>query len=72
MQVSQVVQHTEMDGGGIVSDELRAALEQLKAAIREQGPAPAYHRAVMARQRAEWPTFWNAIDQVFRAMRRGT
>lgn len=37
-------------------------LEQLRRAIQDEGPQPEFHRAVMRRHRAEWPTLWRAID----------
>lgn len=49
--------------------ELNEALDQLEVAILDEGPAPRFHREVMARQRAEWPTLWAAIDRVRAAER---
>lgn len=46
----------------------RAALEVLWA-IDNPGPRPDYHRAVMERHRAEWPTLWRALDNLSESMR---
>lgn len=50
-------------------DDLRAALDSLRAAVTDEGPVPAYHRDIMRRHRREWPSLWHAIDAVLRADR---
>lgn len=45
----------------------QAALE-LRRAVVLPGPQPQWHRSVIARHRAEWPTLWRAIDQVLAAL----
>ncbi|VDR40183.1 Uncharacterised protein [Tsukamurella paurometabola] len=47
-----------------MSDELRDAARALDDAITREGVEPAYHRAQVARLRAEWPTLWVAIERV--------
>ena len=42
------------------------AIAAILRAINDPGPNPAYHREVMARHRAEWPTLWEAIDRLRR------
>ena len=48
--------------------ELRAALRDLQVAVQDEGPAPRYHRDILARHRHEWPTLWHAIDRILAAM----
>ena len=45
-------------------ERLRAVLEQLRKAIANKGPSPTHHQAVMKRHRQEWPTLWQAIDNL--------
>ena len=40
--------------------EAETAALLVHAAIGDEGKAPGYHRAVMWKQRKEWPSFWNA------------
>jgi hypothetical protein len=49
-----------------VSKSTDNALEQLRRAIRDEGPSPRLHRKVMARHRREWPTLWAAIDRLLK------
>lgn len=44
--------------------ELRDAVAQVMRAIRVEGRSPTWHRRVMARHRAEWPTLWRALDRL--------
>lgn len=53
---------------GPVTDE-SVAVDAIIRAIDESGPNPAYHRKVMARHRAEWPTLWAALDQLHESYR---
>ena len=46
----------------------RAAWAVVRA-IKQEGPQPRYHREVMARHRNEWPTLWEALDELMRAYR---
>lgn len=39
------------------------AVQAVISAIRDPGSHPDWHREVMARHRAEWPTLWRALDQ---------
>lgn len=41
-------------------------LEQLRAAVENPGPNPAYHYRMMDQHRKEWPTLWNAIDKLLK------
>ena len=43
------------------------AIDQLRRAVKNEGPMPEYHRRMMAKHRSEWPTLWAAIDAVLRA-----
>lgn len=51
-------------GHQTASRRRKLKLEQLRAAIRDEGPAPELHRAVMARHRREWPVLWEALDDL--------
>ena len=48
-----------------------AALEAVRRAITDAGSHPGYHRSVMRRHRAEWPSLWHALDKLL-ADRPGT
>lgn len=37
-------------------------IEAVRQAIENPGPFPEHHRRTMARQRADWPTLWKALD----------
>lgn len=58
-------------GRRMAGDEsLRAAVERVVRAIEDEGPVPAWHRGIMRKQRAQWPTLWRELDRlraVFRA-----
>ena len=43
---------------------MSGAVDQLRAAIADAGPAPAVHWATFRKHREEWPTLWAAIDAV--------
>ncbi|OYN81754.1 hypothetical protein [Mycolicibacterium sphagni] len=47
--------------------DLKAALEQLEAAITDQGPQPDYHRRVMSDVQSSWPTLWQATQNIRKA-----
>jgi hypothetical protein len=53
-----------------MTDDVKAAIEELRSAIEDEGRAPEYHRAMMVRHRTEWPTFWRAIDRLLEAQKR--
>lgn len=40
------------------------ALNDVRRAVRDQGPVPAHHRAVLRRHREEWPALWRALDRL--------
>jgi hypothetical protein len=44
--------------------ELVAAAKQIRAAVEDPGPHPEFHRRVLRKHRAEWPTLWEAIDRL--------
>jgi hypothetical protein len=44
--------------------EFESAAWDVVAAIKISGKAPAYHRSVMERHRAQWPALWRALDQL--------
>lgn len=37
-------------------------IDAVRTAIRDEGPRPKWHRAMMERHRREWPTLWAALD----------
>lgn len=39
-------------------------MDAIRNAVLDEGPNPAYHRAMLARHRREWPTLWQAIDAI--------
>lgn len=50
----------------------REALEaawRVVAAVELAGPHPEYHATVVARHRQEWPTLWQAIDELIGAVK---
>ncbi len=59
-----------MDEAADEIERLRAAIGTVIAAIDKKGPHPGYHDALTAQHRAEWPTLWQAIDNL-REARRG-
>lgn len=46
---------------------LRVRVDQVAYAIATEGPVPSYHRETLRRHRAEWPTLWEAIDDLLAA-----
>lgn len=40
------------------------SIAELVKAIRDRGAVPQFHNHVMRKHRAEWPTLWNAIDNI--------
>ena len=48
-------------------DGITKEVESVVRAIRDEGPVPGYHREVMVRHRREWPTLWNALDDLLDA-----
>lgn len=48
--------------------QLRAAAEKVRRAIRVKGPQPRLHDEMMARHRKEWPTLWKALDDLLRQL----
>jgi hypothetical protein len=44
--------------------EIQEALEELRAAIENEGPHPLWHQQTMQRHRQEWPILWRAIDRL--------
>ena len=47
-----------------MNDELKEALQQLRQAVKDEGPKPRFHREVEMRHRRQWPTLWSAIDRL--------
>ncbi len=45
----------------------REAIEAVRRAILVAGPHPRYHAEIMRKQRAEWPTLWNALDELLKS-----
>lgn len=45
-------------------DSTQQAIEELRRAIKDKGPVPAYHDDILRRHRREWPTLWEAIDKL--------
>ena len=41
-------------------------LRQIRNAIYDEGINPAYHQYVMRKQRKEWPTLWEALDEAMK------
>lgn len=41
-------------------------LRQIRNAIYDEGINPAYHQYVMNKQRKEWPTLWEALDEAMK------
>lgn len=39
-------------------------VEEILAALKNQGPSPTFHKYVMAKHRTEWPTLWKALDRL--------
>lgn len=50
--------------------EREEAVQAIIDAIRNEGPVPAWHRRVMNRHRADWPTLWAALDNLMDAERK--
>lgn len=46
---------------------LEKATTELVKAIRDKGAVPQYHNHVMRKHRDEWPTLWQAIDNIVKA-----
>jgi hypothetical protein len=51
-------------------EEYQAAAEKIARAIRDEGVAPAFHRSLMRAHRRQWPTLWQAIDELLRVFDR--
>ena len=51
-------------GGVMMSKELRRALADLKAAVKNPGPNLYVHHSIMKETRLRWPTLMRAIEQV--------
>ena len=47
-----------------MSKELRRALADLKAAVKNPGPNLYVHHSIMKETRLRWPTLMRAIEQV--------
>jgi hypothetical protein len=43
---------------------LLAAVGEIRRSVEDEGPEPAYHRAIVKRHRKEWPTLWRALDRL--------
>lgn len=50
-----------------VLNPLLKAIDQISAAIEDEGPNPHYHRQVFRRHVEEWPAFWERIDKLIEA-----
>lgn len=69
-EAADAVEHRGGDGeqrraNWALADELNAwadAIDAVRTAIRDEGPRPKWHRAMMERHRREWPTLWAALD----------
>lgn len=48
----------------MIDESVAVAVHVLRRAIKNPGHNPSYHQQVMDRHRAEWPTLWNAIDNL--------
>jgi hypothetical protein len=51
-----------------IRDDTENAARRIAEAIQNPGPVPAYHAEIMARHRREWPTLWQAIDELLSAI----
>ena len=49
---------------------LRDAAEQVRKAIEIEGRLPEYHQEIMHTHRKEWPTLWEALDNLITALRK--
>lgn len=49
-------------------DKWKKLAEQLIEAITNEGQSPKFHRTVMNKHRSEWPTLWNRIDKIAKAV----
>lgn len=47
--------------------ELNAALDQLRRAIRDEGPRPDVHREALHNLGRDWPTLYDAVIAVLKA-----
>lgn len=45
----------------------REAVELVRRAISNPGRVPSWHYAIMRKHRKEWPTLWNALDELLRS-----
>jgi hypothetical protein len=50
-----------------MTPELKKAIESLRAAVENEGPAPAYHRAVVGETEKNWPTLMKAVRAILKA-----
>lgn len=56
-----------------IANEERAArqverhlIERVRRAVRDPGKYPEWKAELQARHRMEWPTLWNALDELLR------
>lgn len=49
-------------------ERLTALCLRLVDAVKDEGRVPEYHRAVIKKHRAEWPTLWRAVDPIIKEM----
>lgn len=47
-------------------EDLRNKILQLEEAIKNPGPNPKFHHAIMKKHRKEWKTLWDAIDSLIK------
>lgn len=59
---------TSESGFGGKLDAIYNAAFRLRTAIRNAGPVPNHHWMVMERHRKEWPTLWEALDELLKAV----
>lgn len=52
-------------------DELHQLIDQLIKAVEDEGINPEYHKRTLVKHRGEWPTLWEAIDNLRQYRREG-
>ena len=45
---------------------LEKKLASIVSAITDEGRMPEYHQQIMKKHRQEWPTLWQALDEILR------